>query len=113
MRQAGILAAAGIEALGEMPPRLRQDHGNALRLARGISGIGGLEIDLSKVQTNIIYFRLNNDRITGGEFIDRLDAGGVKALETGPGTFRMVTHHGIEEEDIDRALDVIRDIILN
>jgi threonine aldolase len=113
MRQAGVLAAAGIEALEEMPGRLHEDHHNARRLAEGISHMEGLEIDLSEVQTNIIYFRLNSDLLTGGEFIDRLDASGVKALETGPGTFRMVTHHGIAEEDIDRALGVIRDIILH
>ena len=45
--------------------------------------------------------------------MERLGAGGVKALETGPCTFRMVTHYGIEEEDIDRALAVIRDTILD
>ena len=56
MRQAGIIAAAGIVALDKMVDRLREDHDNAARLATGIARIDGLSIDLARVQTNIVYF---------------------------------------------------------
>jgi len=109
MRQAGILAAAGITALEEMTGRLAEDHSNARRLAEGIYKIEGLSIDLARVQTNIIYFHITSDRITGEQLLSRLDDKGVKTLMTGPGTFRMVTHHGIEESDVDTALASIRE----
>jgi len=110
MRQAGIIAAAGIAALDQMVHRLGEDHRNARLLAEGISRIEGLEIDLSKVQTNIIYFSIKNHPITCEEFLKRLDAKGVKLFQTGPDTFRMVTHCGIDEKDIDLALDLIQSL---
>ena len=109
MRQAGIIAAAGIEALDTMIDRLAEDHGNARRLAEGIDKIEGLFIDLARVQTNIIYFRVTSDRITGKQLLNRLDEKGVKTLLTGPNTFRLVTHYGIEESDIDTALSTLRE----
>jgi threonine aldolase len=108
MRQAGIIAAAGIVALDQMVDRLKEDHTNARSLAEGIHQIEGLDIDLSTVQTNIIYFNLASDRITGDELLKRFDTGGVKTLQTGTGIFRMVTHYGIERDDIDAALSVMR-----
>jgi len=108
MRQAGIIAAAGITALENMTDRISEDHKNALRLAEGIGSINSLQIDLSKVRTNIVYFSLNSGRISGETFLERLEERGVRTLQTGPGVFRMVTHYGIEEEDIDRALAAIR-----
>jgi len=109
MRQAGILAAAGITALDQMVDRLAEDHSNARLLAEGISRIKGLHIDWYKFQTNIIYFKLASDRITGEQLIIQLNEKGVKAFQTGPGIFRMVTHHGIDGKDIDTALSVIQD----
>ena len=109
MRQAGIIAAAGITALDRMVDRLADDHSNARRLAEGIHRVEGLRIDLSEVQTNIIYFMLTGNRITGDQFIVALNRRNVKALQTGPGVFRMVTHHDIEEKDIDTALSAIRE----
>lgn len=109
MRQAGIVAAAGITALEQMVDLLEEDHDNARHLAEGISRIKGLHIDLSKIQTNIIYFSLLTDGITGDEFLDQLSARGVKTFQTGPGVFRMVTHYGIDENDIDTAIAAIRE----
>ena len=108
MRQAGIIAAAGIEALEQMVDRLSEDHVNARRLAEGVAQIEGLSIDLSRVQTNIIYFKVTSSRVTGEQLLTRLDEKGVKTFLTGAETFRMVTHYGIEESDIDAALSVIR-----
>jgi threonine aldolase len=111
MRQAGIIAAPGITALDEMVDRLEEDHRNARRLAEGIDRIDGLHIDPSKVQTNIIYFSLADGRMTGEQLIERLNKRGVKFIRTGPGVFRMVTHYGIDNEDIDAALSAIRDVM--
>jgi threonine aldolase len=108
MRQAGIIAAAGIVALDSMTERLAEDHANARRLAEGISRIGGLSVDLSKVQTNILYFTLKSDRITGDLLLKRLGENGVQTFMTGPGVFRLVTHYGIDAGDIDAALAAIR-----
>jgi threonine aldolase len=108
MRQAGIIAAAGITALDQMVDRLKEDHANARRLAEGIHKIEGLHIDLSRVQTNIIYFNQESNRITGEELLEQLDTRGVKAFQTGPGVFRMVTHSGIDEHDIDFAITALR-----
>ena len=108
MRQAGIVAAAGIIALEQMSERLAQDHANARKLAEGIYKIESLSIDPSEVQTNIVYFTLTTKRITGKQLLTRLEEMGVKTLMTGPDTFRMVTHYGIEESDIDDALSAMR-----
>ncbi|MEJ2108360.1 MAG: low-specificity L-threonine aldolase [Acidobacteriota bacterium] len=109
MRQAGILAAAGISALEGMIGRLEQDHANARKLAEEIDQIEGLRIDLSKVQTNIIYFELTIDGLAGEELLRRLNKRGVRAIETGKNVFRMVTHYGIEASDIGDAVSALRD----
>ena len=107
MRQTGIIAAAGVVALEEMLARLKEDHDNARNLAEGIARIPGLSTDTDKAKTNIIYFELVSQRLTADEFITRTGLKGVKFLPTGPSRFRMVTHYGIEPEDIAEALTVL------
>jgi threonine aldolase len=104
MRQAGILAAAGIVALGEMVERLREDHDNAARLARGIAQIEGLSVDLARVQTNIVYIDVTRGGLTAEELVKQLGGAGVKVLSTGPTRLRAVTHYGITADDIDQTL---------
>ncbi|MBT9149649.1 MAG: L-allo-threonine aldolase [Dehalococcoidia bacterium] len=104
MRQAGIIAAAGIVALEGMVDRLAEDHLNARRLAAGIAQIPGLSIDLARAQTNIIYFDLDDGRLAADELLTRLEKKGIKLLRTAGCSFRMVTHHGIRSEDIDTTL---------
>jgi len=111
MRQAGIIAAAGIIALEQMVDRVAEDHINAQCLAEGISKIDGLSIDLSKVRTNIIYFNFVMDRLTADEFLTRLAKKGIKLLSTGPSRFRMVTHYGISSKDIDATLVAMRQVM--
>ena len=112
MRQAGVIAAAGIIALEQMVERLTEDHTNARRLAEGIAQIGGLSIDLAAVQTNIIYFDLVSDRLNVETFITRLERKGIKLLCIGgPSRFRMVTHYGIGPEDIDVTLAALREVL--
>jgi threonine aldolase len=108
MRQVGILAAAGIVALDEMVDRLADDHANARALADGLAKIDGINIDPSKVQTNILFFE--PDGLDGAELGRRLTERGI--LWTGtPRRFRVVTHYGIEREDIDYALETIREVV--
>jgi threonine aldolase len=111
MRQAGIIAAAGIVALERMIERLAEDHANARRLAEGIAAIGGLATDPGRVQTNILYCDLAHGRFSDQEFLDRLAAQGLRVSHTGPARFRMLTHWGISAPDIDRALAILRAVM--
>ena len=103
MRQTGIMAAAGIVALEEMTERLVDDHIHARRLAVGMTGISGLQVDLETVRTNIVFFHLDHNGLTEDDFMARLEERGVQLLHLGPFQFRMVTHHGITAQDVDLA----------
>jgi threonine aldolase len=111
MRQAGVIAAAGIKALEEMVDRLAEDHENARHLAEGIAGINGLLIEPARVQTNIVYFELDEGRITPKELVTELNKNGVKLLALGPRRLRAVTHYGISAEDIDSTLKAFNKIM--
>jgi threonine aldolase len=113
MRQAGIIAAAGVVALEQMIDRLAQDHVNARRLAEGLAEIAGLSVDLERTQTNMVYFDLLDGSLEPDQFLASLRDNGVKMLSTGPRRFRAVTHYGIEAEDIEKALTVIRQVIVS
>lgn len=110
MRQAGIIAAAGIVALEQMVDRLAEDHENARRLALGLAEIPGISIDPAQVRTNIVIFDLVAERPTPAEFAARLSADGVKVLALGE-RIRLVTHYGIDAADIDKALVAIRKVM--
>lgn len=111
MRQAGIIAAAGITALEEMVDRLEDDHKNARRLAEGIDQIKGLSIDLTKVQTDIVYFEMAGKKLTAEELVEELGKKGIKMLCVAPSRIRAVTHYGITAEDIDLALQVLKEVM--
>ena len=111
MRQAGVLAAAGIEALENMVDRLGDDHANARRLAEGLAVIPGFAVDVDSVQTNIVIWNLLVAQVTPQQVVEQLGAEGVRILDIGGGQFRAVTHYGIDAADIDRALDVTRRIM--
>jgi threonine aldolase len=97
MRQAGVLAAAGLIALEQGPARLHEDHANARLLAEALENINGLVIDMGLVETNIVIFRLTEGR-SAAELAARLKARGVLASAFGPDAIRLVTHL-----DVDRA----------
>ncbi|MCX5645079.1 MAG: low-specificity L-threonine aldolase [Phycisphaerae bacterium] len=111
MRQAGIIAAAGIVALDQMVGRIRDDHDNAARLATGIARIDGLSIDLARVQTNIVYFDVMTKGLDAENLVRQLGARGVKVLSTGPARLRAVTHYGISADDIDQTLSTLADVM--
>ena len=107
MRQAGILAAAGIIALEEMPKRLNEDHENARILAEGLAGIKGIELDLDSVQTNIVRFKLKNSRVGIYELLNKLEEENIKIQFTGGNNIRMVTHKDISRDDVKKCLNVL------
>jgi threonine aldolase len=107
MRQAGIIAAPGIVALETMIDRLAEDHQNARRLAEGIARLGGIQIDLSRVQTNIVCFDISGLGVSANEFLLRLKANGVLALAMGKHKVRLVTHRGIGREHVEKAVAAI------
>jgi threonine aldolase len=111
MRQAGIIAAAGIVSLDEMIDRLRDDHENAAHLARGIAGLEGLEVDLPRVQTNIVYFDVVREGLSAEMLVSCLAERGVKMICTGPGRIRAVTHYGIDRSDIDDTLSAMAEAL--
>jgi threonine aldolase len=101
MRQAGVLAAAGLIALTEMPKRLQEDHANARLLAEAVAGVEGVSIDLETVETNIVIFTLKD----GGaaEFVAALRERGVASSAIGTHQVRFVTHFDVSREDCERA----------
>jgi threonine aldolase len=106
MRQAGVLAAAGIVALTEMVDRLAEDHANARKLAEGLAEMRGLSIDPARIKTNIVYFGVNRDDMTAGQLIKGLNDQGIRMLPVGAQRIRAVTHYHIAAADIDAALAV-------
>lgn len=108
MRQAGIIAAAGIVALTEMVERLAEDHTNARHLAEGLVDLPGVKLDLDTVQTNIVIFGPQKPPPEGPSFAQVLAREGVKVGDIGDGCFRAVTHYGITNKDIDEAVKIVR-----
>lgn len=107
LRQAGIVAAAGIVALEEMVDRLPDDHANARHLAKGLAAIPGIEADPSLVQTNILFWK--HESIDSARIAQELRQRGVLCSMV-HGRLRMLTHYGIERDDIDHALESIREV---
>ncbi len=115
MRQAGVLAAAGIVALERMVDRLAEDHANARALAEGLAKLPGLAVDLASVQTNIVIFRVTRPGGQGAampvpQLVQGCAARKVKIHAIGPDAIRCVTHKDIDAEDIGRALEALGEI---
>lgn len=112
MRQAGIIAAPGIVALEKMIVRLREDHENARILARGLTKIDGISLDFKTVQTNIAVFDISGLGVDSNKFIAKLSSKGIKAsnISDDPYAVRMVTHRGIERDDIEYTIGIIENV---
>jgi len=124
MRQAGVLAAAGLVALSEggdgMIERLREDHVNARRLAEGLAALDGIRspggiaqpdgerLDPSRVSTNFVLFRVDRDR---SAFLAQLEARGVAMVAYPHGQVRAVTHYGITADDIEHVIEAVADVL--
>jgi threonine aldolase len=110
MRQAGIIAAAGIVALETMVDRLAEDHEQARRLAEGFAELPG--VDVGPQHTNIFYFSLTEaSPWDGAELAAELKARGILLPNRGPRSFRVVTHYWVSDEDVQTVLDAMREIL--
>jgi threonine aldolase len=107
MRQAGVLAAAGLVALDQMVERLADDHRNARRLAEGLQDLPGIDIDLGRVETNMVFGDCRPP-LTAREFIERCKEVGVLLDHASTYRWRMVTHRGVSAGDIDAAISAVR-----
>jgi threonine aldolase len=112
MRQAGVLAAAGIVALNEMVDRLADDHANAHRLAEGLAEMPGISIDPDQICTNIVYFEVDRKDMAVEDLLKRLNDSGARMLPVGPGRIRAVTHYHISSDDIDYVLEVFAKVLM-
>ncbi len=113
MRQAGILAAAGIVALNEMVDRLAEDHAHAHQLAEGLARLPGVRVDVDKVRTNMVFFELADDvPLSSQDVADRLrETAGVWLGSNGPSGFRAVTHYWISDEDVRLLLQGLETVL--
>jgi len=111
MRQAGILAAAGIIALENMVERLEEDHKNARILGEGLADIGGIKVDLETVQTNMVCFDLNKSGMDTHQFLPKLAEYNILGSPLPPTKVRLVTHYGISEDDIYATIKAIKEIV--
>ncbi len=105
MRQAGVIAAAGVYALEHMVDRLADDHANAKLLARGLAELPMVDLDPETIDTNIVIFRVDGDALG---FARSMKRAGVLSTMPGVGRIRMVTHYGIERADVEDALERVR-----
>lgn len=110
MRQAGVIAAAGLVALEESPKGLHEDHANARRLAEGVADIQGVKINPQSVVTNIVIFDIGGTARAADEICARLQTKGVLASGFGS-SIRMVTHYDVSRADIDTAVAALGDVL--
>ena len=111
LRQAGVIAAAGLIALEKSPERLHVDHENAQLLAKGIAAMPGLNLDPSKVKTNIVIFDCEGTGKTAVELCDQLREKEIWALDTATYSVRFVTHCDVERVGCERALVALKEIV--
>lgn len=112
MRQAGILAAAGIVALESMIDRLADDHRRARCLAEGLASLAGLTLDEKSPYTNMVFVNLTDAvNASAGQVAQQLAAAGVKAGIAGPRRFRLVTHYEIDDAAVERAIAVFGEVL--
>ncbi len=112
LRQAGHIAAAALVALDKMVDRLAEDHRHARQIAETLARFDGVEIDLDRVRTNMVYFRLDRPDLTPHQFAERLRERGILVTPFGyRQMFRFVTHHNIGDEETARVCEAIEEIL--
>jgi threonine aldolase len=109
MRQTGVLAAAGLVGLDTMVDRLAEDHANARTLAEGLAETPGISCDLSRVQTNLVYF--NVTKLSGKQFEEGCRQRGLLGEALDPQRVRFVTHNGISAGDVQAALEICHEVM--
>lgn len=108
MRQSGMLAAAALHAMDHHRERLVDDHANALRLAATLAEIDGISIDLDTVETNIVYFDVEDD---AAAVVALLESRGIRMLDSGPKTIRAVTSLAVCDEDVDAVCEMLPTVL--
>jgi threonine aldolase len=111
MRQAGVLAAAGLVALEETPKILHRDHENARHLAEGIAQMKGVGLDPKKVVTNIVIFDVRATGRTADEMVAELEKHGILSQTTAKYSVRFVTHYDVDRAGADRAIAALAKIL--
>jgi threonine aldolase len=111
MRQAGVIAAAGLVALEQGPKRLHLDHENAKILAQGLASIPGIRVDPSYVQTNIVIYDIRETKLSSDEFLVCLARENVLGVPVDAERVRMVTHLNVDRSDIQTAVQTIGEIL--
>jgi len=109
MRQTGVLAAAGLVALDTMVDRLAEDHTNARTLAEGLAEMPGVSCDLTRVQTNLVYFDVT--RMSGALFAEECKRRGLLGEALDPQRIRFVTHNGISATDVQSSLEICQEVL--
>ena len=110
MRQAGVLAAAGLIALEHGPGHLHQDHENARFLARRLSEMPGIRIDPASVETNIVILDISGTGLTAADFSAQLKSRGVLANGVGASAIRMVTHRDVTRQQCEQAMRIVSEV---
>ncbi|MBU0512157.1 MAG: low-specificity L-threonine aldolase [Chloroflexi bacterium] len=112
MRQAGILAAAGIVALEEIVPRLGEDHARARHLACGLAAIPGVILDPESPRTNMVYLTLGESiPLDAAQVASRLWEMGIRVGAVGERRFRLVTHYWIDDAAIDKTVSAFQEVL--
>ncbi len=111
MRQAGVIAAAGLYALEHHVARVVDDHRRARVLAERLARVPGLSVDLDKVQTNMVYAGTKGTGLPARELVGLLDAAGVLTLDESPWQVRLVTHLDVDDADVEEAAEVIAAVV--
>lgn len=111
MRQAGVLAAAGLIALEKGPHRLHIDHENAKLLAEGLAKIPGIQVNPAKVQTNIVIYDIKKTGLSSSDFLAELRQRGVLGVPVDAEKIRMVAHLDVDRKDIEKAVDIIGELL--
>jgi len=111
MRQSGILAAAGLIALKDMTKRLHMDHENAKYLAARLAELPGVKVDVDGIHINMVFFAIDNLKMSDAEFTDKLLQKGIKANGAYRGVLRFVTNNDVTKEDIDYVIKCMKEIL--
>lgn len=109
MRQCGIIAAAGIVALEDMTKRLIEDHENAKYMAKSLKEVKGIKV-FEDVEINMVFFKLDNFKLTSDELVEYMKEKGVIINGEDNGTMRFVTHNYVDKDDIDKVVELMKNI---
>lgn len=111
MRQAGIIAAAGIVAVSDMVERLSDDHANAKALAEGLNALEGIAVNPAEVETNLVFFELTRDDMSAAQLVNGLAAHGIKLSASGGRRLRAVLNHHVTAEHVTEVLNAFREVL--